>query len=99
MRRIEMDAPDAACRATSGIQPLVGDVKILLPIENDARKVRNLRHAGESSNTEFPMTHSRHIASSIPSRKRDAGLRACERRDALMLQISKRNYFGTTTID
>lgn len=40
-----------------------------------------------------------HIAALLPSPKRDAGLRACERRDALMLQISKRNYFGTTTID
>ena len=45
------------------------------------------------------MTHSFHIAALLPSPKRDAGLRACERRDALMLQISKRNYFGTTTID
>ena len=40
-----------------------------------------------------------HIAALMPSPKRDAGLRACERRDALMFQISKRNYFGTTTID
>jgi len=44
------------------------------------------------------MTHSFHIAASTPSRKRDAGLRACEWRDALSLR-GMRNYFGSTSID
>jgi len=44
------------------------------------------------------MTHSFHIAAPLPSPQRDAGLRACERRDALQPR-SKRNYSGTTTID
>lgn len=44
------------------------------------------------------MTSLFHIASQIVAPKRDAGLRACERRDALPLP-GKRNYFGTTTID
>ena len=44
------------------------------------------------------MTHAFHIAAKHPSPSRDAGLRACERRDALPLP-GKRNYFGTTTID
>ena len=98
MRRIEMDAPDAACRATSGIQPLVGDVKILLPNEKGARKVRHLafRRFFEQTNS---MTHSFHIAALLPSPKRDAGLRACERRDALLPESGKRNYQGSTHID
>ena len=45
------------------------------------------------------MKPARHIAIRTPSRKRDAGLRACERRDALLPESGKRNYFGTTTID
>ena len=45
------------------------------------------------------MTLAFHIDAYPTSPKRDARLRACERRDALMLQTSKRNYFGTTTID
>ncbi|HOU64495.1 MAG TPA: hypothetical protein PK861_00495 [Thermomonas sp.] len=44
------------------------------------------------------MTSVFHIAALLPSPKRDAGLRACERRDALQLR-SKRNYPGTTHID
>ena len=39
-----------------------------------------------------------HIAADTSSPKRDAGLRACERRDALQLR-SMRNYLGTATID
>ena len=64
MRPIEMDAPDAACRATSGIQPLVGDVKILLPNEKSARKVRHLRprrnfqsNPGPSNSHEIRLPH------------------------------------------
>ena len=64
MRRIEMDAPDAACRATSGIQPLVGDVKILLPNEKSVRKVRHLRprrnfqsNPGPSNSHEIRLPH------------------------------------------
>ena len=44
------------------------------------------------------MTQSFHIAAPTPSRKRDAGLRACEWRDALSLR-GMRNYFGSTSID
>jgi len=44
------------------------------------------------------MTSRFDIASQIVAHKRDAGLRACERRDALPLP-GMRNYFGTTTID
>lgn len=44
------------------------------------------------------MTHSFHIAALPTSLKRDAGLRACERRDA-QLRPDTRNYPGTTTID
>ena len=39
-----------------------------------------------------------HIAAQTPARKRDAGLRACEWRDALSLR-GMRNYFGSTSID
>ena len=59
-----MDAPDAACRATSGIQPLVGDVKILLPNEKSVRKVRHLRprrnfqsNPGPSNSHEIRLPH------------------------------------------
>ena len=45
------------------------------------------------------MTHSFHIAALLPSPKRDAGLRACERRDALLPESGMRNYFGYTHID
>ena len=45
------------------------------------------------------MTHSFHIAALPTSLKRDASLRACERRDARLPGSDKRNYFGTTTID
>ena len=44
------------------------------------------------------MKPSFHIAADMPSPKRDAGLRACERRGALQLR-SLRNYHGTTSID
>ena len=43
------------------------------------------------------MTQSFHIAAPTPSRKRDAGLRACELRGIHLPAL--RNTFGTTTID
>ncbi len=45
------------------------------------------------------MTSAFHIAALLPSPKRDAGLRACERRDALLPASGKRHSSGTTTID
>ena len=93
-----MNTPNDACRRDARIPPLVGDVKILLPNKKGARKVRHLafRRFSESKNS---MTHSFHIAALLPSPKRDAGLRACERRDALLPESGKRNYFGNTHID
>ena len=44
------------------------------------------------------MTHAFPIAANTPSPKRDAGLRACEWRDALSLR-GMRHYFGSTSID
>jgi hypothetical protein len=70
----------------------------LLPNKNDASKVRDLRHRGDHKTHRIPMKPARHIAIQTPSRKRDASLRACERRDALSLR-GLRNYFGTTHID
>ena len=98
MRRIEMSTPNPACRPAAKNPPLVGDVKILLPNEKGARKVRHLafRRFPEHTNS---MTHSFHIAALLPSPKRDAGLRACERRDALLPKTGMRNYQGSTTID
>ena len=86
------------CRRVARNPPLVGDVKILLPNEKGARKVRHLafRRFFEHTNS---MTHSFHIAALLPSPKRDAGLRACERRDALLPESGKRNYQGSTHID
>ena len=93
-----MNTPNVACRRAARIPPLVGDVKILLPNEKGARKVRHLafRRFFEHTNS---MTHSFHIAALLPSPKRDAGLRACERRDALLPESGKRNYQGSTHID
>jgi len=45
------------------------------------------------------MNRAFHIAAPLSSPKRDAGLRACERREALPAAIGKRHYFGTTIID
>ncbi|GHC02967.1 hypothetical protein [Thermomonas carbonis] len=39
------------------------------------------------------------IAIQTAAPKRDAGLRACERRDALLPASGKRHYFGNTHID
>jgi len=93
-----MKTPETACRPPAKIRPLVGDVKILLPNEKCARKVRHLalRRSSEPKNS---MTHSFHIAALLPSPKRDAGLRACERRDALLPKTGMRNYQGSPTID
>ena len=79
--------------------PLVGYVKFLLPNENDARKVRDLRPCGDFRTTRNSMKPSFHIAADMSSPRRDAGLRACERRDALLPESGKRNYFGNTHID
>jgi len=93
-----MNTPNLACHSAAKNPPLVGDVKILLPNKKGARKVRHLalRRFPEQKNS---MTHSFHIAALLPSPKRDAGLRACERRDALLPESGKRNYFGNTHID
>ena len=45
------------------------------------------------------MTHAFHIDAYPSSPKRDARLRACERHDALLPESSKRNSYGTTSID
>ena len=78
--------------------PFVGDVKISLPNQKGARKVRHLAARRFFEHTSS-MTHSFHTAALLPSPTRDAGLRACERRDALLPASGKRNYFGYTHID
>ena len=64
MHRIEMNAPNVACRRAARIPPLVGDVKILLPNEKSARKVRHLRprrnfqsNPGPSNSHEIRLPH------------------------------------------
>lgn len=78
--------------------PLVGDVKISLPNEKHARKVRDLRQAAIRPLVNS-MTHAFHIDAYPSLPKRDARLRACERHDALLPESSKRNSYGTTSID
>src|SRR5690606_30760158 len=94
--------PNAPCHSTPGIQPFVGNVNFLLPNEKSARKVRHLRRRRSSVPSQRPsnpMNRAFHIAAPLSSPKRDAGLRACERREALPAAIGKRHYFGTTIID
>ena len=75
--------------------PLVGRLKKLLRNRNDARKVRDLRRPASIEQTNS-MKPSFHIAANTPSRKRDAGLRACERQGAL---LPSGDYFGSPSID
>ena len=84
--------------------PLVGQISFSLRLPLYERKVRDLRRSGGPRHHRNSMTHAFHIASSIPSRKRDAGL--CMRdlcvealRMALLPACGKRNQFGNTTID
>lgn len=83
--------------------PLIGNVKISLPNEKHARKVRDLRQAAILPPVNS-MTHAFHIDAYPSSPKRDARLHACRvlievPRIALPTMGSKRNSFGTTTID
>ena len=59
-----MNTPNVACRRAARNPPLVGDVKILLPNEKSARKVRHLRprrnfqsNPGPSNSHEIRLPH------------------------------------------